>query len=71
MDGESVYFAEPGSVDSFALAMRRALSNPEEAKQIGLNGREVAETHFNKDIQAKILYDFLHNLKNCEKTAEK
>lgn len=58
-DGESVYFAEPGSVDSFANAMQRALSNPEEAKRIGVNGRKVAETHFNKDIQAKILYDFL------------
>lgn len=58
-DGESVYFAEPGSVDSFADAMQRALSNPEKAKKIGLNGRKVAEKHFNKDIQAKILYDFL------------
>jgi len=58
-DGESVYFAEPGSVDSFANAMHRALSNPEEAKRIGANGRKVAETHFNKDIQSKILFDFL------------
>jgi len=58
-DGESVYFAEPGSVDSFANAMRRALSNPEEAKRIGMNGRKVAEECFNKDIQSKILYDFL------------
>lgn len=58
-DGESVYFAEPGSVESFANAMRRALSNPEEARRVGANGRKVAETHFNKDIQAKILFDFL------------
>jgi len=61
-DGESVYFAEPGSVDSFADAMRRALSNPSEAKRIGANGRKVAETHFNKDIQAQKLYAFLSNL---------
>ena len=58
-DNESVYFALPGSVDSFADAMRRALNNPEEAKRIGANGRKVAEKYFNKDIQAKILYDFL------------
>lgn len=58
-DGESVYFAEPGSVESFANAMRRALSNPEEASRVGANGRKVAETHFNKDIQAKILFDFI------------
>lgn len=62
VDGESVYFAEPGSVNSFADAMKRALSNPTEAKRIGSNGREVAETHFNKDIQAKKLYDFLQSL---------
>lgn len=59
IDGESVFFAEPGSVDSFAEAMRRALSNLEEAKRIGMNGRKVAEKSFNKYIQAKILYDFL------------
>lgn len=65
-DGESVYFAVPGSVDSFADAMRRALSNPEEAKRIGANGHKVAETHFNKDIQAKKLYDFLLSLSKCQ-----
>ena len=59
VDGESVYFAEPGSVDSFADAMHRALRNPVLAKQVGVNGRKVAEECFNKDIQAKILYDFL------------
>ncbi len=62
VDGESVYFAEPGSVESFADAMRRALSNPKEAKRIGTNSRKVAETHFNKDIQAIKLYDFLSDL---------
>jgi glycosyltransferase involved in cell wall biosynthesis len=59
VDGESVFFAEPGSVDSFANAIRRALNNQEEAKSVGINGRKVAEKSFNKDIQAKILYDFL------------
>jgi glycosyltransferase involved in cell wall biosynthesis len=62
VDGESVCFAVPGSVESFADALRRALSNKEEAKQIGLNGRKVAERHFNKDAQAKTLYDFLQEL---------
>lgn len=67
-DGESVYFAEPGSVDSFAVAMRRALSNPEEAKRIGMNGKKVAEKSFNKDIQSKILFDFLkENLQSHNK----
>lgn len=59
IDGESVYFAEPGSVDSFADAMRRALNNPSQAKLVGLKGRIIAETFFNKDKQAKLLYNFL------------
>ena len=58
--GNSVYFANQGSVDSFADAMRCALSNPEESKKIGMNGKKVAENNFNKDIQAKILFDFLN-----------
>ncbi|MBK6564138.1 MAG: glycosyltransferase [Saprospiraceae bacterium] len=65
-DGESVFFAEPGSVDSFAEAMQRALSSSLAALQVGANGRMVAETHFNKDIQSKILYDFFHKLKSDE-----
>jgi len=62
VDNESVFFAEPGSVASFAAAMDRALSNPILAKNVGLNGRKVAEKEFNKDVQAKILYDFLIQL---------
>lgn len=62
VDNESVFFANPGSVDSFADAMNRALSDPENAKRVGLNGRRVAEKEFNKDIQAQKLYDFLKSL---------
>ena len=61
-DGESAFFAKPGSVDSFAAAMRKALSEKENALRVGVNGRKVAEKHFNKDIQAKILYDFFQEL---------
>jgi glycosyltransferase involved in cell wall biosynthesis len=61
-DNESVFFAEPGSVDSFAEAIDRALSNPELAQKVGMAGRYVAEIHFNKDIQAKKLYEFLQTL---------
>lgn len=69
-DGESVYFAEPGSVDSFADVMCRALSNPEEAKRIGVNGRKVAEIYFNKDIQAQKLFDFLFSLSKNSATTK-
>lgn len=61
-DNESVFFAEPGSVDSFAKVIDRALSAPENARRIGANGRKIAEQEFNKDLQSKKLYDFLYSL---------
>ncbi|MGC8979632.1 glycosyltransferase family 4 protein [Caldisericum sp.] len=61
-DGESIFFAEPGSVESFADAMSRALSDPEAARHVGANGRKVAVTYFNQDIQARRLHDFLQGL---------
>lgn len=61
-DNESVFFAQPGSFESFAEAMRRALSDPENAKRVGLNGKKVAQMEFNKDIQAKKLHQFLLEL---------
>jgi glycosyltransferase involved in cell wall biosynthesis len=67
-DGDSVFFAKPGSVTSFAEAMDRALCDSENAKRVGLNGRKVAEREFNKHIQAKILYNFLkENLTSNQK----
>lgn len=59
VNGESIFFAEPDSVDSFANAMLHALSNPERAKVIGLKGKNIAKKCFNKDVQSKILFDFL------------
>jgi hypothetical protein len=51
-------------VDSFADAMGKALSNPQGAKIIGKKGQDVAEKSFNKDIQSKLLHNFLHQLYN-------
>jgi glycosyltransferase involved in cell wall biosynthesis len=62
IDKESIYFAEPGSINSFADAMTKALSSHKEAQLIGKKGREVAEKQFNKDIQSKLLYNFLKQL---------
>lgn len=62
VDNESVFFAEPGSVESFAEAMERALGDIVNAKRVGLNGKKVAEKCFNKDVQAKKLFEFLREL---------
>lgn len=60
VDGESAYFADPGSIDSFADAMTRALSDLDKAKNVGLNGLRVAEKHFNMRLQSAKLFQFLH-----------
>lgn len=61
-DEYSVFFAEPGSIESFANAMQRALSNPEKATMIGKNGQKVAEKSFNSSVQTKKLYRFFLGL---------
>jgi glycosyltransferase involved in cell wall biosynthesis len=58
-DNESVFFAEPGSVDSFAHAMDRALSDPVVAHEVGLSGKRVAELVFSMEVQAKRLFSFI------------
>ena len=59
VDGESVFFAEPGLVSSYVETLRKALHDPKSASEIGLKGCEVAEKYFNKDIQSKLLFEFL------------
>ena len=61
-NNESVFFAEPGSIDSFAETMNRALQNYKEAQKVGEKGREVAIKSFNKNIQGEILYNFFKQL---------
>jgi glycosyltransferase involved in cell wall biosynthesis len=62
IDNESVFFAKPGSVESFSEAMDRVLSDYDNAKRVGLNGKKVAELEFNKDIQTEKLYHFFKEL---------
>ena len=62
-DNVSVFFAEPGSVDSFAKAMDKALSDPVKAVLVGKNGKNVAELNFNMKLQAERLYSFINS--NC------
>lgn len=64
VDKESVFFAKPNSVDSFAQAMLTALKDSEKASKVGKRGKEVAEVYFNKDIQSKKLYKFLKQLQH-------
>ncbi|QOJ30192.1 MAG: glycosyltransferase [Ignavibacteriales bacterium] len=61
-NGESVYFAEPGSIDSFAEAMSRALNNYDEAKKVGVLGRKIAGQYFNKTHQSGLLLEFFEKM---------
>lgn len=61
-DNESVYFAEPGSIQSFTEAMTKALNDSIKADEIGSQGKNVAISKFNKKKQSKILYNFLKQL---------
>ncbi len=58
-DNYTAFMAKPGDVDSFADAMDRALSNVSVAKKVGENGRKLAESCFNVDVQSKRLVEFL------------
>jgi glycosyltransferase involved in cell wall biosynthesis len=66
-DNESVFFADPGSIPSFADAMNRALENETRANHVAKNGRLISEKFFNKDIQASILHNFLIEITNNSK----
>lgn len=59
VDNESAFLATPGSVESFTDALRRALSDEENAKNIGLAGQNVAKRNFSLDVQIRNLVNFL------------
>lgn len=61
-DNRSVYFAKPGSVESFENAMKKALQNDERANMVGEHGKKAAELHFNKKTQSETLYNFLKRI---------
>ena len=65
-DNVSAYMAEPGDVDSFADALDRALQDPDNARQVGTNGRIVAEESFSAEVQSKRLAIFLENNIQCQ-----
>ena len=61
-DEINAFVAEPGSVDSFANAMFRALSDRAKAISVGLAGKQVAEINFNMELQGKTLFKFLETI---------
>lgn len=68
-DKVTAFFAEPGSIESFASSLKTALTNRRLAIKVGKNGRRVAETVFNMDVQVRYITDFLkEKLRYCRST---
>jgi len=61
-DGESGFLAVPGSSESFADKMRAALENPNKSKEIGLNGRAIAEKLFDYKLQSAIMANYIKEI---------
>lgn len=59
-DGVSAYFSSPGNPSEFSKKLLRAVNNRAEAFKIGEEGKKIALAHFNYQIQATILFDFMN-----------
>lgn len=60
----NAFVVEPDNNDSFAYALSKVLSDYEKAKEIGMNGRELAMSVFNSKVQSQRLYEYLETV--CE-----
>lgn len=67
VNNKSVFFAAPGSIQSFADTMKRALDNKKQANKIGVGGKSVAKKEFNKDIQSEKLFHFIKEIYENQK----
>ena len=61
-DKESVFFCNPDSIDSLTTSLKCVLDNKENSRNVGLEGRKVAESVFSTNVQVKRLDAYLKNL---------
>lgn len=62
VDRESCLFANPDSIEDFADKLQWLLMHPDEGRQIGKNGKRVAELNFNSRIEAQKIIRVLNTL---------
>lgn len=60
-DGENALVAAPGDANNFADKLCWAIENPDKAKEIGENGKKIAEQSFNYLTEAKKLVNIIFN----------
>jgi glycosyltransferase involved in cell wall biosynthesis len=58
-DGVSAYIVPPGDIEGFAGALRRILTSPEAAREVGHQGQAVARRHFDYRCNGARLRGFL------------
>jgi len=62
-DKETVFFAEPDDVDSFARALRYVLEHPEEARRVGKRGQDFALRYFDYRLHTKRIMEFIRTIR--------
>jgi glycosyltransferase involved in cell wall biosynthesis len=62
IDRESGFLALPNNVESFYIKMYEVLSDYERAKQIGINGRKLAQKVFDYKIQSREMIEFINEI---------
>lgn len=63
VDGVNAFMVEPENANALAEKLEYVLSNYELAKQVGQKGKELTDTVFNYNFQAKRMLEFISSLK--------
>ena len=64
-DSKNAFLANPDDPEDFARKMRYVLTHSAEAARVGAQGRELALTVFNGNVQSKNLVTFFEQILNC------
>lgn len=61
-DGVNAFMVEPGNADALAKKLEYVISNYELAQKVGFKGKELTNTIFNYNFQAKRMLEFIASL---------
>lgn len=64
-DRVNAFLTPPGDTAAFARALRYVMSHPEEAREAGRRGREVAVTQFSSQVQGARIIEFIRALRTA------
>lgn len=61
-DGSTIFLVEPEDINALAEKIEYVLANDDLAKAVGMKGKELADTIFNYNYQARRMLGFVHSL---------